>query len=329
MPDSRESSKQPENNGVLKYEAVFPLLGQPVKFRSNHKLVIEHTSSVMRHWYTLPEFLHEKSRGLIVDIIIQGLDRDIPVPDIYDFHCRIRGDLRLAGCGKNLLYSDRKTGRALAFVTSDLLQNKSAFSWFVIEPLALFLVNTSRWVTFHSSAVTKNGKALAFMGNSGAGKSTLAYACLRRGFNLLSEDVIYVDLESDSRIWGNATTVNLMPDTIKLFPELENRKPQVRPNGKLKITIPVSEIKNCSPALQTQSIIVCLIEPNHNNSDSMLEPISPELIRKTIISNLEPGFDLYAEYIPAALQRLLKNTAYRLRVGHDLAAATDILMKLI
>jgi hypothetical protein len=51
----------------------------------------------------------------------------------------------------------------------------------------------------HGSAVAINGKAYAFVGESGAGKSTLASAFLKRGYHLLSDDVIAVSLPPDQQ----------------------------------------------------------------------------------------------------------------------------------
>ncbi|WP_078545773.1 HPr kinase/phosphorylase [Litchfieldia alkalitelluris] len=50
----------------------------------------------------------------------------------------------------------------------------------------------------HGSAIEVNGKAYAIVGDSGAGKSTLASAFLRRGFRLISDDVIPVSLSKDN-----------------------------------------------------------------------------------------------------------------------------------
>lgn len=51
----------------------------------------------------------------------------------------------------------------------------------------------------HGSAVAIDGKAYVFIGDSGAGKSTLAAALLKRGYKLLSDDVIPLTL-SEERI---------------------------------------------------------------------------------------------------------------------------------
>ncbi|WP_321166185.1 aldolase [Bacillus sp. FJAT-28004] len=44
----------------------------------------------------------------------------------------------------------------------------------------------------HGSAIAIDGKAYAFVGHSGAGKSTLASAFIKKGYELLSDDVIAV-----------------------------------------------------------------------------------------------------------------------------------------
>lgn len=49
----------------------------------------------------------------------------------------------------------------------------------------------------HGSALAINGKAYALIGDSGAGKSTLSSAFLRKGYQLLSDDVIAVSLSCE------------------------------------------------------------------------------------------------------------------------------------
>lgn len=52
----------------------------------------------------------------------------------------------------------------------------------------------------HGSAIAIEGKAYAFIGQSGAGKSTLASAFIKKGFHLLSDDVIAVSLHEDTNL---------------------------------------------------------------------------------------------------------------------------------
>ncbi|MFF2588526.1 HPr kinase/phosphorylase [Peribacillus butanolivorans] len=50
----------------------------------------------------------------------------------------------------------------------------------------------------HGSAVAIDGKAYAIVGDSGAGKSTLASAFLKKGYQLMSDDVIPVTLTNEN-----------------------------------------------------------------------------------------------------------------------------------
>ena len=55
-----------------------------------------------------------------------------------------------------------------------------------------------RILPLHGSALAINGKAYAFIGDSGAGKSTLAAALVKKGYELMSDDVIPVSLSKEN-----------------------------------------------------------------------------------------------------------------------------------
>lgn len=60
------------------------------------------------------------------------------------------------------------------------------------------LLMQRRIMPLHGSAVAIDGKAYAIVGDSGAGKSTLARAFLRKGYQLLTDDVIGVSLSDNN-----------------------------------------------------------------------------------------------------------------------------------
>ncbi|UJF34305.1 aldolase [Paenibacillus hexagrammi] len=76
------------------------------------------------------------------------------------------------------------------------------------DKIRLFLLGTCMGATLmqrnvlplHGSAVVIDGKAYAFVGESGAGKSTLASAFIKRGYPLLTDDVIAVTVSSENRM---------------------------------------------------------------------------------------------------------------------------------
>ena len=50
----------------------------------------------------------------------------------------------------------------------------------------------------HGSVIAIDGKAYAFVGDSGAGKSTLASAFLNQGYQILTDDVIPIQLNEEN-----------------------------------------------------------------------------------------------------------------------------------
>ena len=52
------------------------------------------------------------------------------------------------------------------------------------------------YVHWHASALTRNGRTLLIPGVSGAGKSTLALALAANGFDLLGDDLTFMDPRS-------------------------------------------------------------------------------------------------------------------------------------
>lgn len=317
----------PEYHGNLNHKCVFPVLGKYVQFSSNLRAAIDSVNSILKHWEKLPVELCDSNSCYKVDIVILEPDCNT-APAAYKFKYERIGNKRIARHGENIHVVDSPAGRALAYVTQDLFSDELAFAWFVVESLALSLAASSHRVPFHASAVSKDDHAFAFIGNSGSGKSTLAYACIKRGFKLLAEDVIYVGTEADYRIWGNSTKIKLLPDSINLFSELDSLERKLHPNGEFKISVPLNDIDDCSAQLQVKSITPCLVEPAHHNPASSLKKIPPERVFQYIKSSGEPMYDLYADELSIAMDHLLGREAYNLRVGRDLNGTIDLLMNL-
>jgi hypothetical protein len=68
------------------------------------------------------------------------------------------------------------------------------------------------WV-LHAAALDINGRALVLCGASGAGKTTLTLALTRRGFRLLSEEVVWIDKVGVVR--GLARPIHMPADSLQ------------------------------------------------------------------------------------------------------------------
>jgi predicted kinase len=65
----------------------------------------------------------------------------------------------------------------------------------VVRMILLFVFQLRSMLTFHGSAASRNGRAVALFGYRGAGKSTTAMGLAKRGWSFLSDDIVAVDTE--------------------------------------------------------------------------------------------------------------------------------------
>jgi hypothetical protein len=101
--------------------------------------------------------------------------------------------------------------------------------------LAMLLHQRGEVVVLHASVVVMAGEAVAFVGAKGLGKSTMAAALHSRGHDLLSDDILAVDLREDNPLaLPGFPQLKLWPDALsslgcdaealpRLRPELEKR----------------------------------------------------------------------------------------------------------
>ncbi len=106
------------------------------------------------------------------------------------------------------------------------------------EELRLFLLGSSfgalihqnNLIPFHGSTVTRNGIAIIIGGASGSGKSTLAASLVKKGFDLLADDISVIDLLNKNPIvYPGIPHLKLWSDVLKEIGEDVHNHPRVRP----------------------------------------------------------------------------------------------------
>lgn len=85
---------------------------------------------------------------------------------------------------------------------------------FFIGPVLAALLHQRGSLVLHSSAVSMEGRAVAFLGGPGWGKSTMAATLFHRGHEMLTDDVLAIDVNSN----GGASVVPAFPQ-FKLWPD--------------------------------------------------------------------------------------------------------------
>jgi len=311
----------------LDHRARFPLLGKPLEVRSNSAAVIAAAERAFHGWRALDPKLIDPVEPCIVNVVVHpqahGMEsaaRNTP------FIVRVHSQCLVATDGASLLTAQLDRGFALGFVTPELVADEARLCYNVLELLALSMVAWRDRTPVHAGAVVRNGPAVLLTGHTLAGKSTLCYACLRDGFQLLAEDVVYVSRQSGMRLWGVPWRIHLLPDAVRLFAELANIPAVLQPNGKRKLAVETASFGADRPRCYVERALVCVVE-RQGGSASVLEPIDPCIPVMLLSHDREAGFDLYSD-TRAVAESLVANGAYRLRVGSELAGAVALLKEL-
>ncbi|ACV62451.1 HPr kinase [Desulfofarcimen acetoxidans DSM 771] len=159
----------------------------------------------------------EKLRG---ESILQ-LNRDIPYARYTSGQQRW---INFTGYGRSWIDFSKGIAKAVRFRNCGISPYYSDIIFGYLGLINLMTIEGFYWI--HASCVEVNRKGIVFTGNSRKGKSTAAYAMLRRGHPILSDDRLM--LAKRSAFYGISVT-----DIIKfrcgaihnLFPELQQKQP--------------------------------------------------------------------------------------------------------
>jgi hypothetical protein len=171
------------------------------------------------------------------------------------------------------------------------------------------------FVAIHAACVVKNGVSILISGPSGAGKSTLAYACLKAGYQLLTEDVVQAKIcETKVDLWGIPWKLHLLPDNQRFFPELVGLETHRQVNGEWKIEIDVEARfpGRALPHAGAGPIVFLERSPESSAADQRRLSLSEARGRFEAIWSWEIG---WKETFDRQLNRLLEQGAYLLQAG--------------
>lgn len=291
-----------------------PVMGIPVRFASSSERIDAIVERAFGHWRALaPQHIAE---GAPIEITLA--ERTLSAQDApRRFVVRYGSGWLTGSDGVSMLAASIERGAAIAVVSASLVDDESRFRHEIVECATLLLVSRRDRTPMHASAVARDGSAVAFVGRSGAGKSTLTYACLRKGFDLLSEDVLHCSRPPAMRFWGNGGQVRLAPDARRWFSELNGLEPRLLENGKTKLVVPVER-----NALTVETVTFCIVERG-SGSDTKIEQADAHELAHAVGENLEPGFELFPE-IRKFAGDLLECSVYRLVVGNDPIRAAEV-----
>ncbi len=199
-----------------------------------------------------------------------------------------------------------------------------------LDTVVLFLLTRLDRQPVHGAAVARDGAGVVLAGASGVGKSTLAYAAWLDGFQVLSDDAVYVQLDPAVRVWGMGRPAHLRADTVAWFPEIVRAPLRERPSVDRKRALPVHDDardEELAPPLMVQRTALCLLE--RGAGPTRAEAVDPDVLVTRLASSLDPGFDVFRDTIRPRLSALARGGAWRLVIGGPPREAIPILREIL
>ena len=241
---------------------------------------------------------------------------------------RVDGALiyQTAGRGATLVI-DRAAGAAFGYFSPAALANPAFFRWHFLDLALFFFLEERGFLGLHGSALARDGRGLLLRAPCGQGKSTLTYAAARRRFQAVAEDIVWIAPDGGA-LWGMPWTFHLLPDAVRLFPELDGRAPVRQLNGEEKIAVDLESLRPGSTAPSAEAAGVLLLR-RRPGSRSRLESTTPAaawaewLAGGASRESEVPGYEARAQALLAG------RPVHRLELGDDLEEALDLLEELL
>jgi hypothetical protein len=149
----------------------------------------------------------------------------------------------------------------------------------LLGPVFAALLQQRGDLVLHASAVEVDGAAVGFLGGRGVGKSTMAAALLRRGYQLVADDILAVSLQNGSpRARPGFPQLKLWPDAVTALGGDPALLDPVR-DGCDKRAQPVGGALPCGPLPLACLYVLC------DGDTTAIEPLSSRDAFLEIVSN--------------------------------------------
>src|ERR1700723_2225310 len=169
---------------------------------------------------------------------------------------------------------------ALVAVSRELLRFPYHIRYEFIEFAAFTLASRSqKLVSLHAACVGRAGGGILLMGPSGSGKSTVTLQCLLRGFDILSEDSVFVE-PNKMIATGVANFIHVRSESLRWLERARDaesirRSPVIRRrSGVRKFEVDLRRGAYKLAASPPKIAAVVFLSPQSAGDRSLLRPLS-------------------------------------------------------
>jgi hypothetical protein len=160
------------------------------------------------------------------------LHLDGPIPEREPVYHASRHLLTIRADSVNFGTCDLQSGYFFSCVTPAVV-SAPYFRNYMLETMVYLTLDYLYFTILHAGSVARNGRGVLLCGDAGIGKSCLAYACVKRGWTLLSDDFsAMLPDPGHNTIIGRPHSMRFRPGAFELFPELAGFDSSITPFGK-------------------------------------------------------------------------------------------------
>jgi hypothetical protein len=306
-------------------------MGEPLLFQTNSQLLLQAADDAFGRF---PRRSGEGPLPLVLRCFVHDgepeLERQYAVERPRPIY-RTQGHLFYISAGAgNTLVADMTQGYAFGFLTPQIAGDLAFVRYVFLQGMGFAMLSTARQcIGVHAACVVKAEMSLILQGSSGAGKSTTAFACARRGYQVLSEDGLLIKVRPGGvRLWGAPWKLHLLPESKRFFPELEKERPRLQLNGEWKLELDLDALMPGSTTIDAPSGLVLFLERGGAAGATRIEPVplSEALDEFHLVWPWSIG---WTERMEQGLSDLLEGKTYRLRVNGSPDQVVDLLDELV
>jgi hypothetical protein len=275
-------------------------------------------------WAEFPSLFNDRTLEIRVAV---SDEEQAPCPTSLVWRAQ-RHLLALESDRQNFAVCDLEKGFSFCWVTPAAARNHDFFRSYFLNTLVQVPLWQTHLTRIHAACVARDGRALLLCGPSGAGKSCLAYACARRGWTFVTDEVSsLVRGSQELTVLGNPRCMHFRDTAARILPEFDGRLATLNSVGKISIEVRTSELHKVRTAFQGRVASVVFLE-RRADMPARVAPVSTAAAFHGLASDLplspQPLYDAHR----SALRNVVAAGAFEIRY-HDLDEAVSLLEPLI